>query len=286
MPLTHRHRPACRNFREGFTLIELAVVVFLLSLMAAIAIPRLLPVIAYSELEGTARRLAGYGQGAMGHSALLRERIVVRIDLSEQQVYTVHWILPEKEAAEQAAAEAEPDQLAKLALLREKGIGSQADLQEKLGSGKGLSDILSDDDGAFDSELAGFQMTDKFNVFARQALEVRAENVKHDESFLDDVGLDLSEENIFDPDAEEPVEEELGDPILRRIGFSSNAQIVGVELDGEYTSRGVVEVEFSVLGLGQRVVIFVENEDGDAFTVLWDPISNRSNVFVGRGTEQ
>jgi len=268
--------------RAGFTLIELAIVVFLLGVVAAIAVPRLLPVIAFSELEGSARRVAGFGQGAMAHAALLRDRVVVRIDLKAQEIYAVHWILPEQEEAEALAAEGEPDQLAKLSQLREMGVRSPADLQEKFLGGDDLSGILGGDDGAFDSELAGYQMDDKFNTFARQALEIRAENVKHDESLLDDVANIFGDEEIFDLDEEEPVEEELADPVLRRTRLRGAVEITGVEIDGEYHSRGVPEVEFSVLGLTQKVILYLENEEGEAFTVLWDPISNRSTVYLGR----
>ncbi len=285
MPTPDRHRPPRPTHNAGFTLIELGIVVFLLGLVAAIAVPRLLPIIAYSELEGSARRLAGFGQGAMGYSALLRERVVVRIDLKAQEIYAVHWIFPEQEEADALAAEAEPDQLAKLAaVLQEKGIRSPADLEKEFMGGD-TSDFLSGDDGAFDAELAGYQMDDKFNAFAREALEVRAKNVKHDESFLGDVGNIFGEEEVFDLDAEEPVEEELADPILRRTALRGDVLIVGVELDGEYESGGVVEVEFSVLGLTQKVVIFIENEDGEAFTILWDPVANRSSLHMGRETD-
>lgn len=270
----------------GFTLLELAIVVFLIGLVAAMSVPQLLPIIAFSELEGSARRVAGFGQGAMAHSALMRERLVVRIDLKAQEIYAVHWVLPEQEKAEALEAEAEPDQLAKLAQLREMGVRSPADLQEKfLGGGGDFSSLLGNEDGAFDAEMAGYQMDDKFNTFAREALEVRAQNVKHDSSFLDDVGNILDDVEDFDLDKEEPVEEELADPILRRTRLRGDVRIQGVEIDGEYSSQGVAEVEFSVLGLTQKVIIFIENEDGEAYTILWDPISNRSNVHAGRETD-
>jgi len=269
----------------GFTLIELAIVVFLIGLVAAMAVPRLLPIIAFSELEGSARRLAGFGQGAMAHSALLRDRVVVRIDLAAQEIYAVHWVLPEQEAAEALEAQENPDQLARLTRLRELGIRSPADLQNKfMGGGSDYSSLLGGEGGAFDAELAGYQMDDKFNAFARQALELRAENVKHNESFLRNVGNIFGDTKSFEIDAEEPVEEELADPILRRTGLRGDVRIVGVDVDGDYIAGGVAEVEFSVLGLRQKVIIHIENEVGEAYTILWDPIANRSNVYAGRET--
>jgi prepilin-type N-terminal cleavage/methylation domain-containing protein len=280
MSYPNRHRHASRAAQAGFTLLELALVVFLIGLVAAMAVPQILPIIAFSELEGSARHIAGFGRGAMAQSALLRDRIVVRVDLKTQEIYAVHWIVEETEE-EKKLKEAEPDQLAKLAQLKEKGIRSAADLDKSLLQGGELGSLLSGKDGAFDEELAGYQMSDKFNNFARQALETRAENVKHDESFLEDVGEIFGAEEVFDLDEKEPVEEELGDPILRRTKLREGVTITGIDLDGDHISKGVVEIEFTVLGLAQKAVFYIENEDGDAFTVLWDPVSGRTNIFPG-----
>lgn len=254
--------------------------VFIIGVVAALAVPQLLPIIAFSELEGSARRLAGYGQGAMAHAALLRDKVVVRVDLKAKEIYAVHWVYPEQEEAEAELAAQEPDQLAKFALLREKGIRSKEDLDEKLLQGGELGSLLGGD-GEFDPELAGYQMDDRFNAFTREALEARAANVKHEASFLEGAGDIFSEAEDFSLDGDEPVEEELADPILRRIRLPQDIRIVGLEIDGENMSRGMPEIEFSVLGLTQKVVFYIENDGGEGYTVLWDPVAGRSKIFRG-----
>ena len=57
---------------------------------------------------------------------------------------------------------------------------------------------------------------------------------------------------------------------------------VVAEWTGIPVGRMVRDEVQSVLGLAQKAVFYLENEDGDAFTVLWDPVSGRTNVFSGR----
>ena len=76
MPTPSHHHP-----RGGFTLIELAVVIVIVAAVAAVAFPRLIPILAYSELEGSARHAAQFGRAALGEAAMLSKELTIRIDL-------------------------------------------------------------------------------------------------------------------------------------------------------------------------------------------------------------
>ncbi|MFP4172811.1 MAG: prepilin-type N-terminal cleavage/methylation domain-containing protein, partial [Candidatus Hydrogenedentota bacterium] len=83
----NNRRSAC----SGFTLIELMMVALLLALFFAIAIPRLWPAIAFGEHEGAARRIANYGRAAIAECAMLQTRYTIKIDLDEQEYWTMRW---------------------------------------------------------------------------------------------------------------------------------------------------------------------------------------------------
>ena len=85
----------------GFTLVELAVVVGIVALLLAVAIPQLVPSILFSTLEGSARHLAGYGRAAMAHAVITHERLTIRIELTPedgapQQYWAVRWYTEEE----------------------------------------------------------------------------------------------------------------------------------------------------------------------------------------------
>lgn len=266
---------ACRAAARGFTLIELAVIMLLISVVAAISMPRLAPIIAFSQLEGAARHLAYYGRGAVARATMLREKITLRIDLENQEYYAVQWVIPK--SAEELKKEREaPDQVA----LLEQYFGSDTLTPEDIQKAMEGGPIRAGDDGEeLDTDAVNLALADKFDLFARRMTEERAKNVKH-ESFLDEVGP------LFDKklnlEEEEPVEEEMTEPEVRRTQMAPEVRIDSV-LTGEGSkSSGVVEIELTPLGLQEDVTFYLVNEDGDYFTVTWQAASGATGFFEGR----
>ncbi len=264
--------------KAGFTLIELMVVIFLIGLIAAVAFPQFAPLIAFSGLEREANHLAGYGRGAYGRALFTRERHVVRIDLDKQEYYTVHWVIPDSEE-DVPGSGADEDQWSRLKDLRQGGLSAD-DLSSLLrGNSTDKVRSLGDLDGDFDPELADEQMGDRFNDFARRAIDERARNVVHEEGFLDQV--DIFDDEELDLDQAEPVEEMVEDLTLMPVALE-DAWIEAVYVDNVEYRSGVVEIEITPLGFPAETVFLLANGDGDEYTVIWDPVTGESEAFEGR----
>lgn len=274
-PHSHLHKT-----RDGFTLIELVVVLTIMAVVSAVALPQFVPLIAFSQLEGTARHLGNYGEGAIAHATLMREDITVRVDFDNQEYYTIRWIVPDAEGEGAAEAEAAFDQLAMFNEFRQGSELSPGELSDLLAEGK-----LQDMPENFDPEAADLQMNDRFAKWQRSITTARAKNVIHDESFLDDIG-NFVDEVQFDLDEEmaEPVEEEIYDPVLERTRPFGDAYIESVSIDGESISSGVAEINLTALGLSNYVRFFVT--DGyEYYTIVWDPVTGTANVIPGKVDE-
>jgi prepilin-type N-terminal cleavage/methylation domain-containing protein len=244
-----------RAFKQGYTLIELTIVVLLLGLIAAMGVPRLLPLLAFGALEGSARHLRAYGRAAQAHSALTQERIVVLLDLDEQAYWTVKYYTEEE---------------AKLLFGEEEFLEEEEELPEDeqidLVS---LSNIEEMDETAIETHAE--KMAEKFDLFARQAVEARARNIKQDEGILSDMSGPLFEEEFGLDESDEEEREVIGGVLLERTKLPEGVRIDSVEMDGETTSKGVVEIEFAPLGLLEKATIFIKNENDEYYSVLWDP---------------
>lgn len=279
VPSEGRLRARPRPRARGFTLLELCVVIVIIGVIAGISAPYLVNLIAFGEVDGEARRLAGYGSSVVAEAALFKTPLLFRVDLDRQEYYTVQLVYPEPEPAD--GGEAPPDQTALLREFAKSSGMSSADLSNALAGGAAddprFRGMLPDD---FDAELADQQMNDKFGRFARTLLETRAKNVVHTDGFLDEIGPLFEKE--FTLEENEPVEEELGDPILARRKLPEGIQIESVSIDGGKSGRGLVEIEVSPLGLSQRVGFHVVNADGEYMTVWWDPLSGRGVSRSGK----
>jgi prepilin-type N-terminal cleavage/methylation domain-containing protein len=271
--MQHRNTATYLKDRSGFSLLELVLVLFIMGVVAAMAFPRLMPLILFSTTEGSARHLSSYGRAVMAHASLTGDEVYVYVDLGEQEYWTEVVTYPDPEEGEGEMPD--EDQMEKLEQYRAMQDMSDDEIRDKLVSG-------DFDDLDFDSDLADLQMHDKFERFARRAMKARAENVKHDESFLDEIGGLFDEEDEFSLDDElEPVNKELKDPVLERYRFPEDAWISDIQIDGGEPDDEVIEIPMTALGLSQEVRFFVTGTSGDIFTVIWDPVSSTTNVRAG-----
>jgi len=260
---------------SGFTLIELSVVVFIIGMVAAVTFPRLLPVIMFSQLEGSARQLGGYGRAAIAHAAFLKEEITIRFDFEKQELYAVHWVIPPSDEE----GEVEPDQLELLNKFRSGGDFSPEDISQMLLEGAmGGASGLPDD---FDQELADQQLADKFDLFIRRGIEQRAKNVIHDQSFMDEIGGLFDEKDVELGEDEEPIEEELADPVLRRTRIPDDVTVTEIIVNGASFKRGEVEILISPLGPVDDVIFYLASSENEYYTVLWDAVTGTTDVLFG-----
>jgi prepilin-type N-terminal cleavage/methylation domain-containing protein len=262
--------------RGGFTLLEMTVVIFIIGIIAAIVFPQLLPVIAFSQLEGSARHLSNYGSGAIAEATMLREDLTVRFDLDAQEYYTIRMEYPSEGEGEGGG---QADQLGLLSQMQGGGK-SPEDLAAMLSGGDVDPSLLSQMPADFDAEKAKQQYDDKFAKFSRRSIEARAKNVKQDQGLLDQIGPLF--EKKFSLKEDEPIEVEMDDTVLRRTRLDSPVRIESVVVDGVRSDRGVVEIDVSPLGLNQVVAIYLANESGEYYTVVWDPVTGGTRIIQGK----
>ena len=246
---------------KGFTLIELAVVVAIVAIGMAIALPNFWPAIEAMTLEGTARHLGNYGRAVMAQSAMLGEQLIVKIDFEKQEYWTERLPKPESVLKEEEE--------------REKGKTE----------GELSSDLFSDTEGEVDIEQAE-QMAEKMHSrmeqFARQSVESRAANVKHD-GMLGDIGPLFEKEFKLD-DKKDEQDVEYRNYLLDRTILDQGVTIESVQFGatGKEVAKGIAEIEVFPMGLGTRIIFCLVNGDGEYFTVVWDPITTGRQLYAGK----
>lgn len=233
------------SLQSGFTLVELAAVVLLIGLILALGLPSLVPAIAFGELEGSARHLAGYGRALMAHCAFTHEPVTFRVDLDAGEYWAMRWVY----AQETDAASVDGG-------FQTPVSGTDADLAWR-----------------------AQEMADRFQRFTTLAMQARARGVKKDGILSD---LEPLFEKEFDLEWDEAQnEEEIKTELLLRTRLPKDVRLESVRIGvTEYTS-GVAETVVTALGLSETVQ-FVLVSGGEYMTVEWDAITGSSHLRAGR----
>jgi prepilin-type N-terminal cleavage/methylation domain-containing protein len=240
-----------RSSRAGFTLIELSLVVFIIAVMLSIAMPRVLPAITMSELEGSARRMAGYGRSLVAYCALSREPATFRMDLDKGEVWSERWVLE---------ADAEEEQESDAFARAPAAYGANASAKQ--------------------AELDAFaqDMEEQFERFIRLNLEAQSRMVKED-SILSETEPLFEEE--FDLEWEDQEQEvEIKTDLLQRTRLPEGVRFEKVLIGAEEHTAGAVEVEVTAYGLVQPLAMVLAAED-ERYTVVWDAVTGNTRVSRG-----
>lgn len=240
-----RHNEGSSRVTDGFTLIELMVVIGIMAMIATLAMPQLLSILTLSEHEGVARRLAGYGRTAMGHAALTHERVIVVFDLMNQE----YWC--ERDTF------VEPPLGAMAPMLNETPASESAEFLQRF------------EDMAVEAIVA------RAYRVPRQETANPITAVPTSSSVRDRIGsMELRPKR-------ELKREEMGEALLQRVLVPEGVYIESVVIGEEEFFDGVLEIELSPLGLEGTIEFVILNDDGEYYTVVWDAITDSTRLTQG-----
>jgi len=237
----------------GFTLVELALVVLIIAIILAIAMPRMIPAIAYSELEGAARHLAGYGRSLMAHCALSGDAVTFKVDMGQRDYWSVRWILADAAFLD----ENEEDEAASPSAVRAPVPGSEED-----------------------TAMRAQDLEEQFQRFAYMKTRSRARNVPKDD-FLDEIGPLFEEEFTLEEEEDEESTEELKTDLLSRTWLPGDVQFESIRVGTREYTTGTVEIDVTSLGLAEAVVFTIVSGD-EYYTVAWDAVTGGAHIKQGK----
>ena len=273
--MAKRRKSEATGLSGGFTYIELMVVLALIAVIAAMALPQLLPMVIYSTHEGAARHLANYGRSAIAHASFTRETITVVNDLENQEYWSES--LPEPEESDnemfQDDDEEFPDDDVELFRMARDELNRPED---ERGSEEG-EDLISEQTS---------RMATQFNDHSSRALRARAKRVVHGRrGILQGMGDLIDDDFRIGANGEKMVPEEIFDPLLGRTRLPEGVYIEYVKLGEVHYIDETVRIELTPLGLGSDVEFSLISEDGDVLIVQWDPVTGNASVSAGGDSE-
>jgi len=244
--------------RCGYTLIELVFVVGLIVIVLAIAMPRLMPVFAFSQLEGSARHIANYGRSAIAYSAFSQEPVTFRFDFETGAYRTLRWIEKEDESIFKGSDLAVKNQIFEL----------NAETALQLASQQGLTPE--------ERAAQTIEFERQLDLAFRKSLEARAKNVPRDGMLAE---IDPLAEFEFSLDeGEEDDREEVETSTLSRTTLPEGVIMKSIRVGGEEFIEGSVDVEITPVGLTDEIVFVLQGSDGDTYSVAWDPITGGAHL--------
>ncbi len=265
---------------RGYTLIELMFVVFILALLMSIAMPRLMPAMLSSQLEGSARHIANFGRSAVAYSAMNHEPITVRFDLANREYYSLRW------ADEQYGLESgmESAGLSGIEGKNRMGLTLSEDKQSN-GLSTGTTGDLPIKDliatgTAEDLEANREEVQYELDRSFERSLIAQARSVPQ-QSLLDTDDM-LEKDFSLSTEEDEEQREEVQDALLDHGYLPDEIVIESVMLSGELFSEGIVDIEITPIGLSESVAFILRGPKDEYFTVEWDPITGGAHMVRGK----